>query len=92
MANPDSDDVDLHGHQQSVKDHQQGRDAEPQVLEPDAKLCELPQLDGLGYERQHPVDEEDWEQSETVRSLHTPRLELHHLLFQVRITKTISIC
>lgn len=56
---PDSDDVDLHGHQQPVQQHQQRRDAEPQVLRAHLVHCELPQLDGLGDERQHPVDEED---------------------------------
>lgn len=62
-TNPDSDDVDLHGHKESIQDHQKGRDAEPQILESDAELCKLPQLDGLGDERQHPVDEEDYKQS-----------------------------
>ena len=31
FTDPDSDDVDLHGHQESVQDHQQSCDAEPQV-------------------------------------------------------------
>jgi len=59
---PDSDDVDLHGHQQSVQHHQQGGDAEPQVLRSHVVLGELAQLDGLCDERQHPVDEQDCEQ------------------------------
>lgn len=63
-SHPDSDDVDLHGHQQSIQDHQQGRDAEPQVLGADVLLCKLPQLNGLCDERQNPVDEQDCEDRE----------------------------
>lgn len=59
ITHPDSDDVHLHSHQEPVQNHQQSRDAEPQMLWSNAELRELPQLDGLCDERQHPVDEED---------------------------------
>ncbi len=59
ITHPDSNDVDLHGHQQSIQDHQQGCDAEPQVLRSNIVLRKLPQLNGLRDERQHPVDEQD---------------------------------
>lgn len=68
-THPDSYDVDLHGHQKSVQHHQQGRDAEPQVLRADLVLCKLPQLNGLGDEGQHPVDEQDCADTETWHSV-----------------------
>lgn len=58
ITHPDSYDVDLHGHQESIQDHQQGRDAEPQVLWSNIVLCKLIQLNGLCDEGQHPVDEQ----------------------------------
>lgn len=68
-AYPHSDDVDLYGHQESVQEHQQGRDAEPQLLRSHRVLHILPQLDGLCDERQHPVDEQNCEGQSRVSSL-----------------------
>lgn len=59
IPHPDSYDVNLHSHQQSIQQHQQRSDAEPQVHWSDTVLCVLPQLNGLCDERHHPVDEQD---------------------------------
>lgn len=57
-AHPDSDDVDLHGHEQAVQQHQQGGDAEAQVLDPHVVIHKQHQLDGLCDEGQDPVNEQ----------------------------------
>lgn len=58
LTHPDPDDVDLYSHEESVQNDQQGCDTEPQVQHSNTVLCKLPQLDGLGDERQNPVDKQ----------------------------------